>query len=165
MNKYDLSKLPPLSIPLYPLRIEQREDGELKVYDELRKKSVALTPEEFVRQNYVKWLMQSMHYPASLLQNEVNLTVNGTRKRCDTIAFDREGKPLVIVEYKAPGVEITQEVFDQIYRYNLSFKAKYLIVTNGIRQYCCKVDYDRNTYFFIRNIPTFHEANGLPHEN
>lgn len=165
MTVDQLRQLPPLAVPYAPLRIEQEPDGRLRIFDSLRKKWIMLTPEEFVRQNFVHWLMSDRQYPSSLLQNEVSLTVNGTNKRCDTVAFDREGRPLLIVEYKAPNVEITQEVFDQIYRYNLSLHAKYLIVSNGRRHYCCRIDYSRDTYHFIRVIPTFPEANGLPVEN
>ena len=165
MNTDDLNKLPALSIPVYPLRMQQDDKGELSVFDPLRKKWVLLTPEEYVRQNFVQWLVSDRHYPAALLQNEVTVDVNGHKKRCDTLAFDREGKPLLIVEYKAPAIEITQDVFDQIYRYNLSLRARYLVVSNGKRQYCCRIDYKNETYHFIRQIPTFEEAMGLPIEN
>ena len=165
MTLDDLERLPPLSIPCYALRMKKLDTGDLKVYDPLRKKWILLTPEEFVRQNFTRWLMDTKGYPSTLLQNEVSLNVNDTIKRCDTLALDREGKPLIVVEYKAPNVEITQEVFDQIYRYNLFLKAKYLIVSNGRRNYCCRMDYKNDTYNFIPVIPSFQEAMGLPGEN
>lgn len=165
MKEADLKSLPPLSLPYAPLKIAKTDSGDLKVFDKLRKKYVSLTPEEFVRQNFVHWLMESYGYPASLLQNEVAIDVNGSNKRCDTIAFGRAGEPLVIVEYKAPDVEITQNVFDQIYRYNLSLKAKYLIVSNGIKNYCCVIDYRNQTYNFIPVIPSYRDAVGMPGVN
>ena len=165
MKEEDLKKIPQFSIPFSPLRLAKNDEGDLRVFDVLRKKWVVLTPEEFVRQNFVNWLIKSKQYPASLIQNEVPITVNNTLKRCDTIAYDREGNPLLIVEYKAPNVEINQEVFDQIYRYNLALKARYLIVSNGVKHYCCRIDYKNATYNFIRVVPTFHEAIDLPMEN
>lgn len=165
MTIEEFKKLPPLSIPITPIKLVEDESHQLSVFDPLRKKWLRLTPEEYVRQNFVQWLIAAHKYPASLMQNEVSLTVNDMKKRTDTIAFDREGRPLLIVEYKAPTINITQEVFDQIYRYNLSLKVKYLIVSNGRNHYCCKMDYLHDTYHFIPKIPTFHEAAGLPHEN
>lgn len=165
MNADNLKGFPPLSIPSYPLRMQQDEKGALRVFDPLRKKWLVLNPEEYIRQNFTQWLMQDRHYPSSLLQNEVAVDVNGQKKRCDTLAFDRQGLPLLIVEYKAPGVEITQDVFDQIYRYNICLKARYLVVTNGRKIYCCRMDYTHDTYHFIKSIPTFYEAMGLPVDN
>lgn len=165
MTAEDLKRLPPLSLPLAQIRLQRDEKGNLKVFDILRKKWVTLTPEEFVRQNFTHWLMDSLKYPAGLLQNEVSVNVNDTHKRCDTLAFDREGKPLLVVEYKAPNIEITQDVFEQIYRYNLSLKAKYLVVSNGRKHYCCRMDYQRESYHFIPVVPSFLEAIGLPMEN
>lgn len=165
MKEEDLSKLPSLRIPFSDLKIRKDENEELKIYDRLRKKEVFLTPEEFVRQQFVEWMISQYGYPAGMMQNEVTIDLNETKKRCDTIAFGRDGNPLIIFEYKAPSIEITQEVFDQIYKYNLALKAKYLVVSNGRNHYCCKLDYINNTYHFIPKIPTYYEALGLPIEN
>lgn len=125
----------------------------LKVFDPLRSKYVALTPEEYVRQHFTAWMTGSLGYPASLMKNEVSLSLNNTRRRCDTVVFRSDGSPVVIVEYKAPTVAITQDVFDQIARYNMVLRSRYLIVSNGLRHYCCEMDYDNETYAFLPNIP------------
>ncbi len=125
----------------------------LKVFDPLRSKYVALTPEEYVRQHFTAWMTDSLGYPASLMKNEVSLRLNDTRRRCDTVVFRSDGSPVVIVEYKAPTVAITQDVFDQIARYNMVLRSRYLIVSNGLRHYCCEMDYDNETYTFLPNIP------------
>lgn len=127
------------------------------VFDTLRKKYVALTPEEWVRQNFVHFLIRYKNYPVGLLANEVQISLNSTRKRCDTVLYNRNLTARMIIEYKAPSVNITQEVFNQITRYNIVLKVDYLIVTNGINHYCCKVDYRNNSYSFLRDIPEYSE--------
>lgn len=161
MTEQDLRKLPPLSIPVSGLGIMKDESGHLRIYDILRHKYVNLTPEEWVRQNFVNWIINYKGYPKSLIGNEVEVKLNETSKRCDTVVFDRNCKALIIIEYKAPDVEITQATFDQIVRYNMMLKAKYLIVSNGLRQYCCIIDYQRNTYQFIKTVPDYIEAAGI----
>lgn len=162
MKTEDLKSFPPLSIPYAHLRLAKDEEGNLKVYDELRKKFVSLTPEEFVRQNFIGWLHNHLKYPLSLMANEVGIKLNNTTKRCDTIVFDRTGQPVMIVEYKAPDVEISQSTFDQIVRYNMELKARYLVVFNGLRKYCCRIDYNTHTYNFIKHIPDYNEIAGMP---
>ncbi|MDE7180499.1 MAG: type I restriction enzyme HsdR N-terminal domain-containing protein [Muribaculaceae bacterium] len=147
-------KYPELNLPLVDLNIRKEKDTT-KVYDPLRDKWVMLTPEEWVRQHFITWLHREYGYPASIMANEIGLDVNGTRKRCDTVVFNRSGKPHIIVEYKAPHIEITQAVFDQIFRYNLELHANYLIVSNGMQHYCCHIDYVNNTYHFIPRIPEY----------
>lgn len=165
MKAADLKSLPSLSIPISNLRIAGDPEGNLKIFDIIRKKFVNLTPEEWVRQNFVHWLVEHKDYPVSLISNETEFKLNDTRKRCDTVVFGRTCEPLMIIEYKAPDVEITQNTFEQIVRYNMILKAKYLIVSNGIRTYCCVVDYNRNRYDFIPEIPEFSRAAGAPSEN
>lgn len=166
MTEKDLALLPALTLPPANLRIAKDSDGNLKVYDPLRKKYVTLTPEEWVRQHFVEWLCEYKHYPRSLMANETEIKLNDTKKRCDTVVFDKNCQPLLIVEYKASDVNITQDTFDQIVRYNMQLHAKYLIVSNGRNHYCCKIDYANNTYHFIKNIPDYNEACGLlPVEN
>ncbi|MCH5213816.1 MAG: type I restriction enzyme HsdR N-terminal domain-containing protein [Muribaculaceae bacterium] len=161
MKEEALRKLPPLCFPYGDLKIVKDESENLKVFDSLRDKFVFLTPEEFVRQNFIEWLVTHKGYPRSLMANEVSINLNNTSKRCDTVAYDRYGQPIMIVEYKAPDVEITQDTFDQIVRYNMELKAKYLTVTNGRGNYCCRIDYERNTYHFIKEIPNFENASTL----
>lgn len=153
-------KLPPLNLPPVDLRI--RREGELiKVYDPLRGKFVHLTPEEYVRQHFTSFLIEQLHYPRSIMANEITIDLNGTKKRCDTVVFGHDGQPLMIMEYKAPGVAVTQGVFDQIVRYNMRLRARYLVVSNGLRHYCCVIDYDKDTYHFIPRIPDY-SAVGTP---
>lgn len=131
-------------------------DGKiLKVFDPIRKKYVALTPEEYVRQHFTAWMTDHLGYPGSLMGNEVSLKLNGTSRRCDTVVFRNDGTPVVIVEYKAPTVAITQTVFDQIARYNMVLRSHFLIVSNGLRHFCCEMDYDNETYRFLPQIPVW----------
>ncbi|MDE6772374.1 MAG: type I restriction enzyme HsdR N-terminal domain-containing protein [Muribaculaceae bacterium] len=147
-----------LNLPPAALRL-RRGDGVLKVFDVLRKKYVVLTPEEYVRQNFVHWLIRSLHYPSSLMANEIGINLNGTRKRCDTVVFNTDGTPFVVVEYKSPDVTVTQSVFDQIVRYNMVLHARFLIVSNGLNHYCCMIDYKRSSYLFLSEVPDYHNAN------
>lgn len=149
-----MTNFPELNLPSCNIRLKEFE-GETKIFDPLREKWVRVTPEEWVRQHFIYWLNHQFHYPFSLMANEIGLKVNGAKKRCDTIIFRNDGSPLIIVEYKAPNVNITQTVFDQIVRYNMSLHAEYLIVSNGLSHYCCKIDYINNTYNFIPKIPDY----------
>lgn len=143
-----------LNLPKYETKICER-DGKLQIFDPLRKCHVALTPEEWVRQHFVNFLIESRGFPAALMANEVAITVNGMKRRCDTVVYDRQLQPRVIVEYKAPTVKITKEVFAQISRYNLTLKVDYLIVSNGLQHYCCRMDYPNNSYSFMQEIPEY----------
>ncbi len=144
-----------LNLPPYPARLRRRDDG-LDIYDRLRRKYVALTPEEWVRQHFVEYLIVELGYPEGLMANEVGLTFNGMRRRCDTVVMNRGGRPLVIVEYKSPEVTVSQRTFDQIVRYNMVLGARYLIVSNGLTHYCCETDSEGN-YRFLRGIPRYNE--------
>lgn len=163
MGKTD-SEIPRLNLPPVDLKL-RNEDGLVKVYDPLRKKYVALTPEEFVRQHFAAWLQNTLHYPASLLANEVSIQVNGHPRRCDTVVFTPDGQVRIIVEYKAPDVKISQDTFDQIVRYNMTLKADYLAVSNGFNHYCCKIDYINNSYHFIPILPDYNILNNPFSEN
>lgn len=134
------------------------EGNLLKVFDCLRGKYVALTPEELVRQHFASWMISDLGYPASLMSNEVQISLNGTRRRCDTVVFRPDGSPMMIVEYKAPTVAISQAVFDQIARYNMTLKSRFLTVSNGLQHYCCEMDYDNDTYRFLKEIPRWDPA-------
>ena len=145
-----------LNLPEYEFKVKKREDGSSWViWDRLRDRWVALTPEEWVRQHFVEWLITDKAFPAALMGNEVSLRQNGIARRCDTVIADRTGQPLVIVEYKAPSINITQKTFDQIVRYNMVLHARYLIVSNGLNHYCCQIDYEKNTYRFLEEIPCY----------
>ena len=143
-----------LNLPAYEARITIN-DGKRQIFDPLRKSYVALTPEEWVRQHFVNFLLNVKGFPAALMANEVAITLNGMKKRCDTVVYDKALKPRVIVEYKAPTVKITKEVFAQISRYNLTLKVDYLIVSNGLQHYCCRMDYANSTYRFLQEIPEY----------
>ena len=145
-----------LNLPPYATKVAVR-DGKNTIWDIIRRKYVALTPEEWVRQHFVHFLVEHKGYPASLLANEVALTLNGTSRRCDTVLYDRTLSPRMIIEYKAPHIPITQKVFDQICRYNLVFRVDYLIVSNGLSHYCCRMDYAHQSYQFLQDVPAYGE--------
>ncbi|MCM1504692.1 MAG: type I restriction enzyme HsdR N-terminal domain-containing protein [Muribaculum sp.] len=144
-----------LNLPAYRVRTTVNSDGDKMIFDRLRLKFVALTPEEWVRQHFVEFMIMHKGFPASLMANEVGINLNGTKRRCDTVVFDRYGSPVVIVEYKSPSVEVTQKTFDQIVRYNMVLHASYLIVSNGMSHYCCAIDYVGHSYSFMPDIPDY----------
>lgn len=151
---------PQLNLPATRLQLKCCADGILRVYDRLRKKPVALTPEEWVRQHFVAHLIDNLGYPEALMANEVAITLNGTSRRCDTVMYSAEGlRPRMIVEYKAPHVKITQKVFDQISRYNMVLQVPWLMVSNGLSHYCCWVDYESGKCVFARDLPLYVELN------
>lgn len=123
------------------------------VYDMIRSKFVKLTPEEHVRQLFVHYMVSELDYPKGLLSNEVEIALGGTRKRCDTVLFNRQMHPVMIVEYKAPHIPITSEVVAQIYRYNMELRAEYLVVTNGRVCYCWQIDYTQNKMSKMEALP------------
>ncbi|WP_024993991.1 type I restriction enzyme HsdR N-terminal domain-containing protein [Phocaeicola paurosaccharolyticus] len=143
-----------LNLPSYEPKISIKE-GKRFIFDILRKKYIALTPEEWVRQNFVQYLINFKGFPKGLLANEVKISLNNTIKRCDTVLYSRDMSAKLIVEYKAPHIEITQAVFDQITRYNMVLKVEYLIISNGMNHYCCKIDYTNNSYTFLKDIPSY----------
>lgn len=144
-----------LNLPSAGLNFQSGVDGTVKVFDFIRKKYVTLTPEEWVRQNFTAFLVNSLGYPAGLMANEVKIVLNGTTRRCDTIVYDRNASPVMIVEYKAPSVAISQETFNQIVRYNMVLKVRFLVVTNGLTHYCCKIDYNPPSYAFLTDVPSY----------
>jgi hypothetical protein len=145
-----------MEINLPPYEIKWREkDGKRQIFDFLRRRYVALTPEEWVRQHFVHYLVDHKGYPKGLLCNEVELRVGEKRLRCDTLLYNKALQPQMIIEYKAPDIPVTQRVFDQISVYNRLLHVDYLIVSNGLQHYCCRMDYDRQTYTFLREIPEY----------
>lgn len=144
----------PLNLPVFAPKVTEKE-GKTLIFDPIRRKYVALTPEEWVRQHFVNYLVTVKKYPKELLANEVLVKLNGTSKRCDTVAYNLFLAPLMIVEYKAASVKITSAVFDQIVRYNMVLKVNYLTVSNGLHHFCCRIDYEKQTYAFLKEIPDY----------
>jgi len=147
-----------LNLPQYKFRYRIEENKRL-IFDKFRKKYVALTPEEWVRQNFIQYLIEEKNYSEQLIVSEMFLSINNMKKRCDIAVFNNSGKVLLIVECKSPKVKITQETFKQIAGYNLNLKVEYLIVTNGLSHYCCKLDHKNNSYEFLKEIPNYKEIN------
>lgn len=148
MNKY-----PALNLPNNQIRL--RDDGY--IFDLVRKKWLVLTPEEWVRQHVVNFLNSDLGYPIGLMQLEKGIRVNGLLKRTDLQVADNSGNPLLLVECKEPRVSISQQVFDQIARYNMTLKVPFLLVSNGLKHYCCHINIPQNKYTFLKSIPTFVE--------
>lgn len=148
------NKMIPLNLPPYSTKL-RRKCGRLYILDDVRRRYVALTPEEWVRQHFVHYLIEKLGFPASLTANEVRLELGEKVLRADTVVYDRSLHPLMIVEYKAPHIKLTQHVFDQISAYNILLHVDYLTVSNGMESYCCKMDYDNKTYAFLESIPDY----------
>jgi hypothetical protein len=143
-----------LNLPTYDAKIRKGENG-FDIYDPLRRKYVFLTPEEWVRQHFVNYLITVKNYPASLMVNEAGIKLNSMTRRCDTVVYNKLLEPLMIIEYKESKINITQKVFDQVVRYNNVLKVKYITVTNGINHYCCKIDYENQTFEYLTEIPNY----------
>jgi len=146
-----------LNLPEYSFRIKTKE-GKDFIFDALRKKFVRLTPEEWVRQNFVQFLISEKKYSVSLIAVEVVVKVNNNPQRADLVVFDRSGNPVLVAEFKAPEVKISQQTFDQIVRYNMQLKVKFLIVSNGLEHFCCSINYMDNSYAFLPEIPDFSDV-------
>jgi len=143
-----------LNLPEYDLKIRQNKNSYV-VYDEFRSKFVALTPEEWVRQNFLHYLVKDLAYPKSRISIEMSLHDGEKNRRCDAVVFDKLLKPQVIVECKKPEVPISQSTFNQIGRYNIMLKVKYLIITNGITHYFCEINHKEQNFIFFDNIPMY----------
>ncbi len=147
-------KIRPLNLP--PFHVKLREEGlKNQIFDPIRQKYVALTPEEWVRQHFVNYLTEYLEYPKGMIANEVMIRLNGTEKRCDTIVYSSSLQPLLIVEYKAPSVGLSKRVLEQIIRYNMVLHVRFLVVSNGLKHFCCEVDYDEGRYHPLREIPPY----------
>ena len=142
-----------LNFPLFPFKIKSAE-AKQQIFDAFRRKWVALTPEEWVRQHVLEYLRQEKSYPASLTSVEFPLELNGLKKRCDIVYFRNSGKPLMIVECKAPSVAIEQTVFDQAVRYNLVLGVRYLFLTNGLKHVIARME-ENGTVNFLNEVPVF----------
>jgi hypothetical protein len=145
-----------LNFPSYTFKIQETDKGN-EIFDSIRKKYVAFTDEEWVRQHCIAYLINEKAYPASLIAVEKALVVNGLRKRTDIVVFGKDGTPKLIVECKASHIKITNDVFDQIARYNMTLKVNYLMVTNGLQHYCCLINHQEASYKFLEDVPDFGE--------
>lgn len=147
-------ELPKLNLPNAALKIKLVEETT-QVFDEVRKKYFKLTPEEWVRQNFIHYLNKEKNYPFGLMQVEKKVQYNSLKTRADIVIYNREGMPIVIVECKAPNVKIIQDAFNQIAKYNYKLRVKYLVVTNGMQHFCCEMDYKNNKINFLQDIPDY----------
>jgi hypothetical protein len=146
----------PLNLPTYFFRLKE-DKGKKYIFDEIRRRFVLLTPEEWVRQHLVNFLVKVKNYPRALISVEKGFNLNRNRQRYDLLIYNNLGKPLMIVECKAPGMEINQQVFDQAGRYNNQHKAGYMLITNGIKHFCCSINIENRQYAFLSDIPDFKE--------
>ena len=143
-----------LNLPIYSIKLK-KEDNKTLVFDPIRKKHIILTPEEWVRQNFIKFLIEEKNYPASLMAVEMGIDLLNTKKRCDIVLYNTKGLPHMIVECKAPSIKISQNTFDQIARYNMTLKTDLLVVTNGLQHYVCMIDHQNQCYNFLKEIPNY----------
>lgn len=143
-----------LNFKTYPFRFKNSEN-KIAIFDIIRKKFILLTPEEWVRQHVVWFLIEEKKHPKSLVNVEKVITLNGLTKRYDIVVFNKNGSIEILVECKAPSVKIDQTTFDQIARYNMVLNANYLMVTNGLEQYYCQMDYINKKYSFLKEIPNY----------
>lgn len=143
-----------LNLPTYSFKLKS-VDGRNLIFDDIRRRYVALTPEEWVRQNFIRYLVSDKSYPPSLIAIEKQFKYNRLVKRSDILVYNRDGVPVLMIECKGPEIKINQEVFDQIALYNLKFNVPYLIVTNGINHYCCSYESEQGKYKFLEKIPDY----------
>lgn len=151
-----MAVLPALNLPACEFRLREA-GGKVEIYDPFRRRYVRLTPEEWVRQHFVQFLVREQGVPAALVAVEAAFTYQDMPRRADLIIHNRQGRPLLMVECKAPDVTIQQRVFDQVARYNKVVQARYLVVTNGLVHYACRLDLDRHTYAFLDALPRYEE--------
>ncbi len=143
-----------LNFSEFTFRFKNKENKPF-IFDEIRKKFIRLQPEEWVRQHCIKHLLLEKNYPISLINVEKEITINRLKKRYDIVVYNPDGSINIIIECKAPEVKITQNTFDQIARYNLALNANYLMITNGINHYYCKMNFENQAYEFLKNIPNY----------
>ena len=145
-----------LNFPKFSFRFKNSEN-KISIFDVIRKKFLVLQPEEWVRQHCVNYLIETKGYPKSWINVEKELKINNLRKRYDIVVFNTDGSILIIIECKAPSIAINQATFDQIAQYNLTLKASYLMVTNGLNHYYCQMDFENKRYNFLKDIPSYSE--------
>ena len=145
-----------LNLPSYDFSF-RTDDKKQYIFDDVRKKYVVNTPEEWVRQNFIRYLVSDRGYPQTLISIEHEISLNRLSKRCDAVVFSKESEPLMILEFKAPEIPVSQTAFDQIVRYNLVLKVSYLLITNGMKHFCCKVNIQKKDYIYLNEIPFYEE--------
>mgnify|MGYP001052706726 CR=1 FL=1 len=143
-----------LHLPDFNFRIRESENQN-EIFDSVRKKFVALTPEEWVRQNFIRYLVEYKNVPPSLIAVEKSLSLNKLTKRTDIVIFGSGARARMIVECKAPAVKISQAVFEQIGRYNMTLQVEFLVVTNGLNHYCAQIDFVNNSFAVLNDIPDY----------
>jgi len=148
--------LQPLNLPPYPFKITD-QDGTLTLFDELRKKTIIITPEEWVRQHFVQYLINQKEYPRSLIKLEGGLKLHGRARRTDIVVFNNSGERILIIECKAPSIKISQKTFDQVARYNMVHRVSLLAVSNGLEHYYCRISFNDQQYHFIQDLPSYNE--------
>ena len=146
-----------LNFPSYNFRFKNSEN-KVAIFDAIRKKFIILTPEEWVRQHVVHYLLEEKKYPKSHINVEKLLKVNDLKKRYDIVVFNPDGSIFILVECKAPEIKISQHTFDQIARYNLTLRAQFLMVTNGHNHYFCQMDFENEKYNFLKELPVFNST-------
>lgn len=149
-----MSLLQPLNLPPYPFKIIDR-GGQLLIFDEIRKKQIVLTPEEWVRQHFVQYLIKNKGYPRTLIKLEGGLKLHGMAKRSDIVVHNSSGEKILLVECKAPAVPVDQKTFDQAARYNMVHQVPLLVVTNGLVHHCCKIEFNKQAYTFLSELPAY----------
>ena len=143
-----------LNLPEYNFKIK-KEKEKLLIFDSQRRKYVVLTPEEWVRQNFIQFLIQEKGYPSAYIAIEKELILNGLKKRCDAIIYNKNGEPYIIIELKAPNVSINQKTFDQVAVYNAKLMVNLFMISNGIDHFCCKIDFKNAKYDYFTEIPSY----------
>jgi hypothetical protein len=143
-----------LNLPTYSFNIKSQDGGD-QIFDTCRKKWVALTPEEWVRQHLLGYFVKELQYPVSLVATEMSIETHGLKRRCDIVVFNRKALPVLIAECKAPAVPLTQKVFDQVARYNYNLKVPYLLISNGLEHYCARIDSDTNEVKLLDQFPDY----------
>lgn len=143
-----------LNLPDYDFRIIVKK-GKNFILDRIRRRYVLLTPEEWVRQNFIEYLIKEKNYPESLMAVEKQISMNGKLFRFDLLVYHRIGQPFLVAEFKAPYVKITQEAFDQVVRYNMTLRVERVVVSNGLQHFACEIDYENNDYRFLKEVPQF----------
>jgi type I site-specific restriction endonuclease len=145
-----------LNLPVTEFRIRTKGERQ-EIFDSVRKKFVTLTPEEWVRQHFIQYLREGRNVPSSLIAVEASLKVNRLKKRSDIVVYGRDGKPCLIVECKAPEVNVTQAVFDQVAMYNMALKVPYLVVTNGLVHFACHINHTDRKIKFLKEVPDYEQ--------
>jgi hypothetical protein len=145
-----------LNFPTYPLKLVKRQN-RVEIFDRIRKKYVVLTPEEWVRQHLIWYLIEELKYPEGLIKLEHSFTVNNNPVRSDVVVFSRDGIPLLLAECKAPSVKIGNDTLQQAGRYNIVTRTKSLLVTNGLKHIYCQVDFEKEEFIFSKEIPAYQD--------